>query len=208
MSAKTKEKAEFTGVRADTDNLPRLRDIAGAEAILNSFLVETEGEETAEIAELSAALKEDTNAFFERWGLWIRNRRAEVKWLQGQAVPFKDECDRITERAKALDAAIGRSERRLLYEMQLRSLTEVEGKLATVARQLNPPAVVGDQNVTADDLIALYLDADTARFVRYQPEAYALDKNAVKDAVKSDLLPELLIERGVGTEQGEKIVVK
>lgn len=208
MSAKTKERVEFTGVRADTDNLPKLRDITSAENILDQFLIETQGEETAEIAELSEALKADTAAFFERWGLWIRNRKADVKWLNGQAAPFQEEADRIKERAKTLDAAIDRSERRLLYEMQLRSLPVVEGKLVTIKRTLNPPAVVGETNLTTEDLISLYMEADTAKFVRYQPESYALDKNVVKETVKTDMLPELLVTRGVGTEQSERITVK
>jgi hypothetical protein len=139
MTAKT----EFTGVRADTENQPKLRDIADAENILDQFLVETEGEETAELADLSAALKADTVGMFERWGLWLRNRKADVKWLNGQAAPFQEEADRIKDRAKALEAAIERSERRLLYEMQLRELPAVEGKLVTVKRTLNTPHVVG-----------------------------------------------------------------
>lgn len=209
MTAKTAiPKAEFTGVRADTDNLPKLRDITSAENILDQFLVETEGEETAEIAELSEALKADTLAFFERWGLWIRNRKADVKWLNGQAAPFQEEADRIKERAKALESAIERSERRLLYEMQLRELPTVEGKLVTVKRTLNGPAVVGAENLTPDDLMALYMDASTAKFVRYKPESYELDKNVVKETIKTDMLPELLVERGVGTEQAERITVK
>lgn len=202
--------AEFTGVRADTENQPKLRDIAGAEAILDQFLVETEGEETAEIAELTEALKADTLAFFERWGLWIKNRKADVKWLNGQALPFQEEADRIKERAKALEAAIERSERRLLYEMQLRSLPAVEGKLVDVKRTLNTPHVVGAENLSVDDLMELHMDAATAQFVRYKPEEYALDKNAVKQVVASgtDMLPELLVEKGVGLVQDERVTVK
>jgi hypothetical protein len=209
MSAKTKAApAEFTGVRADTENLPRLRDITDAENILDAFLTETEGEETPEIAALKEALNGDTAAFFERWGLWIRNRRAEAKWLHGQAAPFQEEVERIVARAKALESAIERSERRLLYEMQLRELPAIEGKLVTIKRRLNPPAVVGAENLTTDDLMALHMDAETAKYVRYQPESYALDKNVVKQTVGVDLLPALLIERGVGTVQGEKVEVK
>lgn len=209
MTAKAKvAPAEFTGVRADTENQPKLRDIAGAEAILDQFLVEMEGEETAEIAELTEALKVDTAAFFERWGLWLKNRKADVKWLMGQALPFQEEADRIKERAKALEAAIDRSERRLLYEMQLRSLPMVEGKLVTVKRTLNTPHVVGAENLTPEDLMALHMDADTAKFVRYAPESYALDKNVVKATVAVDMLPELLVERGVGLVQDERITVK
>lgn len=198
----------FPGTRADTESLPKLRDIADAENILDAFLVETEGEETPEIAELAEALKGDTLAFFERWGLWLKNRRAEVKWLHGQAAPFKDEADRIMERAKSLESAIERSERRLLYEMQLREIPAVEGKLVTVKRQLNPPAVVGAEKLTADDLLALYMDSATAGFVNYKPESYALDKNAVKEAIKTSALPAVLAEKGVHTEQAEKVVVK
>jgi hypothetical protein len=209
MSAKTKPApAEFTGVRADTENLPRLRDITDAENILDAFLVETEGEETPELAELKEALQGDTAAFFERWGLWLKSRKAEVKWLTGQAAPFREEADRILDRAKALEAAIERSERRLLYEMQLRELPAIEGKLVTIKRQLNPPAVVGAENLTPEDLMALYLDSETAKFVRYKPESYELDKAVVKQTVGVDLLPTVLIEKGVGTEQAEKVVVK
>lgn len=200
--------ASFPGTRADTENLPKLRDIADAENILDQFLTETEGEETPELAELSEALKQDAADFFERWGLWLRNRKAECRWLDGQAAPFKEEHERITARRKALEAAIARSEARLLYEMQLRSIPKVEGKLLTVARQLNPAKVVGAEAVPVEDLMELYTDSATRDLVRYQPESYALDKDAVKKLVSTGHLPDMLKKHGVGTVQDERVVVK
>lgn len=198
----------FPGTRADTANLPKLRDIADAENILDQFLVEAEGEETPELAALAEALKADTAAFFERWGLWLKNRKAECKWLDGQAAPFKEEYERIIARRKALEAAIARSEQRLLYEMQAREIPKVEGKLLTVARQLNPARVVGAEAVPVEDLMDLYTDSATRDLVRYQPEQYALDKDAVKKLIGSGHIPEVLEKHGVGTVQDERVVVK
>lgn len=200
--------ASFPGTRADTENLPKLRDIADAENILDQFLVETSGEETPELAALSEALKADTAAFFERWGLWIRNRKAECRWLDGQAAPFKEEFERIIARRKALEAAIERSESRLLHEMQLREIPKVEGKLLTVARQLNPAKVIGADAVPVEDLMELFLSAETRDLVRYQPESYVLDKDAVKKALGSGSLPATLSKHGVSTTQDERVVVK
>lgn len=187
--------------------MPTLRDLGEADAILNQFLEETEGEETPEIAGLAEWLAGARTEHFERWGLWIRNAKGQAKLARAKAAFYADEAAAIMARAKTIESAIARSEARLLYEMVTRNMPKVDSPLVRIVRSFNPAHVVGDETVTTEAMESLFDNEETRQFVRFSPAAFELDKNVIKAALSNgQTLPALL--SGVSTAQTEKVVVK
>lgn len=111
-----------------------LHDIGDAQDILDSFLLEFEGEETKEIADLWEQLQGQRDEKIERWGLWLRGQSL-------QADLIKAEEDRLRARRKTIENAIERGKAALQINMERLGVEKVKGKLLTVSIQKNPPAV-------------------------------------------------------------------
>lgn len=199
--------APFTGVLPNTMPLPKLRDIGEFEVHLNKMLEAAEGEVTPEIEAFMAQLDTDRAGFFERWGLHIRNEQTKHQYLVGAAAPFSTEADRIMEKAKVVEARVKHSKERLLFEMTKRGLRHIEGKEVDLNVIDNPPRTVNTERVPVEVAEKLYTDPTTRHLVKYTPEAFEIDKDEVKKAVAAGLLPEELIDLGVGVERGIRLSI-
>lgn len=107
-----------------------LYELAEARAILDEFLLEQEGEETPEIADLWERLEGETTDKIERWGLWLLDRSADVKKL-------KEEEKRLELRRTHLESAIERSKAELMRQLNILGKSKVQGVRTTVAIQQN-----------------------------------------------------------------------
>lgn len=200
----------FTGTLPNTGEdmpLPKLRDIGEFEVHLNTMLEAAEGEVTPEIEAFMAQLDTDRNGFFERWALHIRNEESKFEYLKGVAAPFVTEADRIVQKAKAVEARVRRSKERLLFELAKRGIRHIEGKEVDLNVIDNPPRAVGTDKVPTDVAEKLFNDPSTRHLVKYTPETFEIDKDEVKKAVNAGLLPEELIDLGVGVERGTRLSI-
>lgn len=151
----------------------KLYELANLRDVLDEALAETEGELTPEIEAQMAALDMASDEKIERVALYIREQLSE-------ATAIEDESKRLRQRADAKANAARSLKLYLAREMERLGKEKVNGLLATVAMQNNPPAVVGDV-----DAAALWKSGgDFAGFVRYTPESFALDRKVVLDAYK------------------------
>lgn len=124
------------------------------------------------IAELLDRAEGDFATKVERVALKVRE-------LLGAADVVKTEVDRLTARKRAYENAATGLKGYLLRMLEAAGKTKVEGKLATVSIQKNPPAL----QVPPDaDLGELY-DAGMRGIVPV-PASFALDKKVVLDLVK------------------------
>lgn len=142
-----------------------LYDLGDEQDVLDSFLIETEGEETPEIAELWERLSGQIDEKVERWGLWLRGQ-------QLQADLIKAEEDRLRARRKTIENAIERGKSALQMNMERLGRDKVKGKLLTVSIQKNPPAVAcenpqsvfdgpqGDMFATREERVDFRLNRD------------------------------------------------
>lgn len=151
-----------------------LYEIANLRDLLDAALAETEGELTPELEAEMAALDVAANEKIENVGLYIREQLATAEAIQTEAKRLQDRAAAKLNAAKSLKAYLEREMARLGKE-------KVNGVLVTVALQNNPPSVVGEV-----DAQALWkFGGDMAGFVRYTPEAFALDRRVVLQAHKA-----------------------
>lgn len=148
-----------------------LHEIGEAQDILDSLIVEHDGEATPEIEALWEQLSGQRDEKIERWGLWLRGAALQAELI-------KAEEERLSARRKALEAAVKRGKDALQFHMERLSCDKVKGKLITVAIQKNNPSVhVLNEHET---------DGKPARFMRFIPAKYEWDKKAMLDAWKED----------------------
>ena len=171
-----------------------LHDIGEAQDILDSLLVESEGELTPEIADLWEQLSGQTDEKIERWGLWLRGQTLQAELI-------KAEEERLTARRKAIENAVKRGKDGLQFHMKRLGRDTVKGKLLTVALANNPPSVKGEV-----DAAALWGDEDNAfrALIKYVPESFVLDRRAVLDAFKAGQP----IPAGLTVEQGQSLRIR
>jgi hypothetical protein len=123
-----------------------LYDLGEARNILDLFLLETEGEETPEIAELWAKLDGDIDTKIERWALYLRELHAEAEVA-------KAEAKRLAERAASTMKAYERGKAELERQMKLIGREKVKTPRLTIWLQDNNPGLKVDEGV---DLEALH----------------------------------------------------
>lgn len=170
-----------------------LHDLGEAQDVLDRFLLEFEGEQTPEIAELWDLLSGQIDEKVERYALWIRGQ-------QGQADLIKVEEERLYARRKAIENGIKRGKENLQHHMERLGRDKVKGKLVTVAIQANAMAVKGDLSPEALEII--YRSGPA--IVKHVPESYALDKAAALAAFKAgQTLP-----AGLSVEQSHSIRIR
>lgn len=153
-----------------------LYDIADARNILDLWLMESEGEVTPELEALLAEVDADANAKIERVALYIREQKA-------LADAAKQERDRLGGIASARLKAAESLTSYLHREMDRLGKDRVNGVLATIALQKNPPAVIGD--LSQEEMEALAETEHGVQFVTLVPSAYRLNKDVVKAAAKA-----------------------
>lgn len=187
--------------------LPKLRELGQAQDILDKWLEETEGEETPEIAELWEQLQGDKREKVIRWGLHLLDRYAIEVLMEAEGRFYLNEGERLLARLKAYKANTERSEEQLQLQLEAQGIEGVEAATVSVKLQDNPPKVVGD--LSADQMAEMFLNPELQQYIRYQPEAFALDRNAVKAAAKADPTGlEKWLPADVKVVRGRRVVVK
>lgn len=150
-----------------------LYEIADARAILDQWLAETEGELTPELEQLLNETNAAADEKIERVALYIRE-------LKARAAAVKEERDRlaaiVTRHEKAATSLMGY----LQAQMNALGKDKVQGLLATVAFQKNPPSVVGE----LDETSLLVLHDEQPELVKHI-DTYQLDRRAVLELHKA-----------------------
>jgi hypothetical protein len=150
-----------------------LYELADARDILESWLSESEGEVTPELEALLTELDAKAEDKIEKVALYIREQKA-------LADAAKQERDRLAAMASTRLKAAESLTNYLHREMDRLGKDRVNGILATVTLQKNPPSVVGE---AVRPLDGLYVEAP--EFVRYSPASFALDRKAIIEAHKA-----------------------
>jgi hypothetical protein len=173
----------------------KLYELSAARDILDGWLAESEGEVTPELEALLAELDANVDEKIERVALFVRERLAT-------AAAVKEEVQRLQAIQKREEKAAESLKGYLLREMQRLGKAKVNGLLATVALQNNPPSVKGE--LAPDYLIELIGVDETKAFVTYVPESFALNRRAVLDAHKAGTP----IPSGLTVEQGVSLRIR
>lgn len=186
--------------------LPMLRELGVARTILDEWLAETEGEETPEIQDLLAKLDGETAEKVQRWGLYLIDREATAAFMEAEEKFYRAEADRLKARRVAYEAATERSRAQLQFQLESQGIGDIDGPLCSVKLQRNPAKLVGD--VDAETLAAWFADENPTynSFVRYTPEQFALDRDAIKNAAKNALIEKL--PDGLELVAAQRVVVK
>lgn len=165
----------------------RLYEATAALAILEQWLFESEGELTPEIEALLAQAEGDFAKKVEQVALFIRGRLAT-------AAAIKEEEARLAALRKTEENAAERLKAYLLRELTAAGKDKVEGTLAKVRIQKNPPAV--KSILTDDDILKLY--DERPEYVTLIPAQLKLNSRAALDAWKAgdELPPGLAVEQG------------
>lgn len=150
-----------------------LYEISEAREILDAWLTESEGEVTPELEALLAEVDANANEKIERVALYIREQKA-------LADAAKQERDRLAGIAATRLKAAESLTSYLHREMDRLGKDKVNGVLATIALQKNPPSVTGEP---VRPLEALYVEAP--ELVRHVPATFALDRKAIIEAHKA-----------------------
>ena len=167
-----------------------LYELADMRDVLSDWLDETEGELTPMLDEILTELSGKIDEKIERVALFIREQVATAKAIG-------EEADRLTQRRKVREKAADSLKMYLQSQMERLGKTKVEGLLATVALQRNPPSVRTFLEPT--------YTLDTERFVRVIPERVEWDRKALLDAWKEK--PES-IERIAVVEQTTSLRIR
>lgn len=169
--AKTKERPPTTG--------KTLREIAEERVVLDQWLLEQEGELTPELDALMRDHEGDAKAKIEAVGYYIAEEEEDIEKIKRQVA-------RLEARRRAKENRIDWLKNRYLAEMLVKlgygPGDAVKGALATVRIQLNNPRLDGE-GPDVDTLIAWMGQPGFSKYVRYEPEQYALDrKQLLSDA--------------------------
>lgn len=157
----------------------KLYELVDLRRVIDNALEATEGELTDDIAAALDAWTEKFDAKAESIALYLVD-------LEGDAAKIKAEEERLAARRKAITARCEWLERYVKQGMEATGRTKIEGALKTLSLRKNARL----EELVPGDQIAFTLYATHPELVRFTPQQYALDKNAVKDALKAGTLPE------------------
>lgn len=107
----------------------------------------------------------------------------KVRELGGAAEIVKAELERLQARKRSYENAAAGLKGYLLRMLQAAGKTKVEGKLATVAIQQNPPALNVPEGTTGEQLVELH-EAGFP-YITHVPASFGIDKRGLLDAVKA-----------------------
>ncbi|HEX6464277.1 MAG TPA: siphovirus Gp157 family protein [Vicinamibacterales bacterium] len=172
--------------------------------LIDGMLAETEGELTPEIEAILDQLDGATKEKIERVALYVREQVATAKAIQ-------EESDRLQARAAAKLKAADGLKGYLKTQMERLGMTKVEGLLATVAIQKNPPSVKCD--VPLEDVFQILDDEDAAdgMISRIEKVEFRLNRDpflAAHKAGDTALLAHYERTIGVRVEQGTSLRVR
>lgn len=182
-----------------------LYDIGEARDILESWLAETEGELTPEIAELLDGIDAKESDKVERVALFVRE-------VEGRIAARKAEETRLAAGRRAMESRV-----EWLTQTYLRSHVErygtpnksgnleIRAALATVALQKNPPSVV--ELVKPDAADFRNIQCYAPELVKHIPESFAWEKDAIKAAHKAGTLPES-VTKLVSIQQSQSLRIR
>lgn len=191
--AKTKERPVTTG--------KTLREIADERAVLDQWLLEQEGELTPELAALLADHEGDAREKIEAVGWYIAEEEEDIEKIKRLEAQLAARRQAKTNR---IDWLKNRYLAEMLVKLNYGPGDAVKGALATVRVQLNNPRLDGEGPNT-DALIDWQGRDDLAKYVRYTPEQYALDRKAF--LADASLDPELLALGGMKIVRDESVRV-
>ncbi len=167
-----------------------LYQISDAREILETWLSETEGELTPELEAMLDELNGKADEKIERVALFIRETLANAEAIKTEEV-------RLNARRKAREKAAESLKEYLHREMDRLGKTKVQGLLATVAIQKNPPSVTCALD---DAMLRMAKESGSVlgEFVREVPASYRIDRDAAMVAYKmgGQLPPEIVITAG------------
>lgn len=155
-----------------------LYEIAGVREVLDGVIAENDG---VLDASLEAALDAIDLAFeekAERVALYIRERLA-------LAAAIREEEERLAARRKALTGTAEHLTGYLQQNMERVGKTRINGLLATVSLQKNPPKV--EALTPLDEAELRNIASFAPRYVKHE-ESWALDKRAILDDAKAGTL--------------------
>ena len=144
-----------------------------ARDILDEMLLELDGEETVEIAELWNKLSGDAEDKAIAWAKWLRERELEIKMIDGQLSALKAEQARLTSEQVAIAKLIDRSKGELERQMRTFGLDKVKRPGCSMWFQASPK-LEGELNEEELRELAAILPG----LVRRKPETFALDRVA------------------------------
>lgn len=116
-----------------------------------------------------AALEMERKDKLEGWGLWLKNRAAEIAAIKAEIAAIKAEIDNLTERKKALESKTEHSKQR--YQQYLNGEKFKTGRLSVSYRKSESVEITDPDEVP---------DAYQRTKVIFEP-----DKASIKDALKS-----------------------
>jgi hypothetical protein len=162
--AKTKERPVTTG--------KTLREIADEKQVLETWIAEQEGELTPELEALLADHEADATVKIEAMARYIGDEEGRIEVVER-------ELARLTARKAAMENRIDRLKNhyiaRELDRLGYGPGDAVRTALITVRVQLNNPKLIGDEPNEAT-LITWAMNDRLAKYVRFTPETYALDR--------------------------------
>lgn len=156
-----------------------LRDHVDAALIIEQFIAEHEGELTPEIEALMRDHENATKEKVESIAWFVKTEKARITGIESMIVNLAARKKAIENRIDWLTKSYLMDQ---LHRLGLKPGEGIKGTLSTIRLQLNNPKLVGE--IAEDRLVDMKLDPVLAPFVRYTPEAYALDKAATLTALK------------------------
>lgn len=164
----------------------KLYEISQARVVLDTWLAESEGELTPELEVMLNELDGQADEKIERVALYVRERSAH-------AAAVKEERDRLAAIVKREEKAAESLKGYLKLQMERLGKTKVNGLLATIAIQSNPPSVTS--TLTNEELHQM---AHVCDFVVTVPASYRIDRDVVLARHKEGkpLPAGVVVERG------------
>lgn len=171
----------------------RFYELNEQRAVLDAFLLETEGEVTPEIAALWEQLDGDAENKAANWAKWNKELDLQGKAIKAMEDALRKEIERLAGERRSIEAQVLRSRGELSRQMQLFGLDKVKKPGISIWHVDEAPDVV----VGAVDLAQIYGEGST--LVTYTPatsmpvpERYELDTDAVVALARARLAFEQL----------------
>jgi hypothetical protein len=135
--------------------------------VLASFLVETEGEETPEIAELWEKLSGDAENKAANWAKFTKELDLEAEMIEGMEAALKKELARLASERKAIEARVVKSRAELSRQMLLFGLVAAKTPGVSIWHVDEKPVVVTPDymTLTREQLYDAHENLGILRFV-------------------------------------------
>lgn len=164
-----------------------LREIAEERQVLDSWLLEQEGELSPDIESLLTDHEGDVTAKVEAVARYIVTEDQRAESIKAEVARLSRRMAAITNRNEWLRRYLAAQ----LDTLGFKPGDAVKGTLVTVRVQLNNPRLDGEEPDTDTLITWAMAGAPLAKYIRFTPEQYALDRNALLADAKLEpaLLP-------------------